>query len=79
MRRKRRKGDYKGWQVKEKPKASKPKLNDYPAHLRGLSQNKWGGQNTQNLKTFGGKFGPANQGRSLSKEEIDAIMRDRNG
>ena len=47
-------------------------VNDYPAHLRGFGQNRWGGQNTQSLKTYGGKFGPASQGRRLTDAERQA-------
>jgi hypothetical protein len=49
----------------------KPKqVNDFPPHLRGFSQNRYGGHQAQNLKTYRGKFGAAGPCRSLSKEEI---------
>jgi hypothetical protein len=39
--------------------------------LRGSSQNRYGGHQTQKLKPLkGSTFGPANEGRSLSPEEI---------
>jgi hypothetical protein len=54
-----------------KPKSRKKKLNDLPPELRGPSQNKYGGQQAQKMKPLrGSTFGPANEGRSLSAEEI---------
>jgi hypothetical protein len=52
------------------PKLHKPKtpkrLDEYAPELRGPSQNRWGGQRTQRLRTYGGKFGKANDSRSSS-------------
>jgi len=52
-----------------------PRLNDYAPELRGLAQNKYGGHQTQRLRCYPGKFGPASNGRSLSAEEIEALTR----
>ena len=53
------------------PKRRKKRLNDLPSELRGPSQNRYGGQQTQKMKPLrGSTFGPANEGRSLSAEEI---------
>ena len=52
-------------------------LNDYPAHLRGFSQNRFGGQQTQRIRGFrGAKYGAANEGRHLSDEEIKKWRKD---
>ena len=48
-------------------------VNDYSRYLRGFSQNKFGGQQAQRLRTYGGKFGAASPARSLSAEEIKVI------
>jgi hypothetical protein len=54
-----------------KPKPRKNKVSDLPPELRGPSQNKYGGQQAQKMKPLrGSTFGPANEGRSLSAEEI---------
>ena len=54
-----------------KPKRCKKRLNDLPPELRGPAQNRYGGQQAQKLKPLrGSTFGPANEGRSLSAEEI---------
>jgi hypothetical protein len=46
-------------------------LNDLPPKLRGPSQNRYGGHRSQNIRVFrGSTFGAANQGRSLSPDEI---------
>ena len=44
-------------------------------HLRGPRQNRWGGQRNTRLKTLKGKFGKANEGRKLTREEIDKWMK----
>jgi hypothetical protein len=46
------------------------KINYYEPKLRGPAQNRWGGHQTQRLRTYGGKFGAANKGRRLTSEEI---------
>jgi hypothetical protein len=54
-----------------KPKRHKKTLNDLPPDLRGPSQNRYGGHQAQKMKPLrGSTFGPANEGRSLSAEEI---------
>jgi hypothetical protein len=58
----------------DKPKVPK-RLDVYDRELRGPSQNRWGGQRTQRLRTYGGKFGRANDGRSLSPTEIEQWKR----
>jgi len=35
-----------------------------------------GGQQTQRLRTYGGKFGKADDGRSFSVEEIEQCKRE---
>jgi hypothetical protein len=47
-------------------------LNDLPKELRGMSQNRWGGHKTQNLKGFRqNTYGAASPCRSLSQAEIE--------
>ena len=54
-----------------KPKRRKKTVSDLPPGLRGPSQNRFGGYQTQRMKPLrGSTFGPANEGRSLSAEEI---------
>ena len=53
------------------PKRRQNKVSDLSPELRGPSQNKYGGQQAQKMKPLrGSTFGPANEGRSLSAEEI---------
>lgn len=56
---------------------SKPKkkltVNSYPRELRGLSQNRFGGQQAQRLRTYGGKFGAASSVRRLNSKERRAV------
>jgi hypothetical protein len=59
----------------DKPKAPK-RLGEYPREMRGPPQNRWGGQQTQRLRTYGGKFGKANNGRSLNADEIEHWKRE---
>ena len=55
------------------PKRSK-RLNDLPKHLRGPSQNRYGGHRNQRQRALkGSTFGPANKGRSYSSEEIKIV------
>jgi hypothetical protein len=51
-------------------------VRDYPSELQGYSQNRFGGQRTQRLRTYGGKFGAASQGRHLNANEIKSIEDD---
>jgi hypothetical protein len=60
---------------KDQPYAPK-KLSHYEPELRGPAQNRWGGQQTQRLRTYGGKFGAANDGRSLNVDEIERWKRE---
>lgn len=46
------------------------RLMYYSYEFRGPSQNRHGGKKTENLRTFGGKFGGANKGRHLTALEI---------
>ena len=68
------KTDYRYWNSildEGKPKRRKTKVSDLRAELRGPSQNRFGGHQTQRIKPLrGSTFGPANEGRSLSAEEI---------
>ena len=53
------------------------KLNGYPTHMRGFSQNRFGGHQTQRMRGFSGaKYGAANEGRRLSDAEIQQWRRD---
>jgi hypothetical protein len=51
-------------------------VRDYPRELRGFSQNRFGGQRTQRLRTYGGKFGTASPVRQLKADEIKSIEDD---
>ena len=51
-------------------------LNDYPQHLQGLPQNKYGGHQTQRLRTYGGKFGPAGPVKIFTEAERQAWQLD---
>ena len=46
------------------------KINYYEPELQGPAQNRWGGHQTQRLRTYGGKFGAASKGRRLTPDEI---------
>jgi hypothetical protein len=53
------------------PKRRKTKVRYLSPELRGPSQNRYGGHQAQKMKPLrGSTFGPANEGRSLSAEEI---------
>jgi hypothetical protein len=52
------------------------RLSSYEPELRGPAQNRWGGQQTQRLRTYGGKFGAANDGRSLNVDEVERWRRE---
>jgi hypothetical protein len=52
-------------------KRRKAKLNDLPSELRGPTHNRYGGHQAHKMKPLkGSTFGPANEGRSLTAEEI---------
>jgi hypothetical protein len=54
-----------------KTKPRKKRVNDLPIELRGPSQNRYGGHKSQKMRPLrGSTLGPANEGRSLSAEEI---------
>lgn len=57
----------------ENNKTTPKRLDDFPAHLRGPSQNRWGGQRTQRLRGFqGNTYGPAGSVKNYSAEERKA-------
>jgi len=56
-----------------KIKKGNPTLDDYPSELRGFAQNRWGGQQTQRLRHYRGKFGPASECKKLTREEIEKL------
>ena len=66
---------------KRKPGEDPEYLDEYPPELRGFSQNRWGGQQTQKLKPYRNySNGPASKCRSLTAAEIKAYeegMRER--
>ena len=68
------KTDYHHWNSNlnvSTPKRRKKKVSDLAPELRRRSHNRYGGHRTQRLKPLrGSTFGPANEGRSLSAEEI---------
>ena len=44
----------------------KPRLADLPTHLRGFSNNRWGGHNSNNMRGFkGSKYGAASGVRHI--------------
>jgi len=56
-----------------KKKTDKNRLDRYPRHLRGPAQNGHGGYQMQRERGFrGNTYGPANAGRSFTKEEREA-------
>lgn len=59
-----------------KAKPKKPTVNSYPRDLRGPSQNRFGGHQSQNLRTYGGKRGPAGPVKILTPEECKAVEDD---
>ena len=71
--------NYRAWLAvyKERPAPKKkPTLNSYPPELRGPSQNRFGGQKTQGLRTYGGPFGAAGPVRHYSRTECRAVEDD---
>lgn len=68
------KKDYRYWNSilnVGKSKRRNNKVSDLPPELRGPSHNRYGGHQTQRMRPLrGSTFGPANEGRSLSAEEI---------
>jgi hypothetical protein len=52
------------------PKRKKRTLNDLPRELRGFTNNRFRGHQSQHMRAFrNGKFGAANAGRQLTPEE----------
>lgn len=50
-------------------------LSDLPSKLRGLTQNRFGGHQTNRLRCYPGTFGPASGCRIFSEEEKRALER----
>ena len=57
-------------------KKLKPTVNSYSRDLRGPSQNRFGGHQSQNLRTYGGKRGPAGPVKVFTLEERKAVEED---
>jgi hypothetical protein len=56
---------------------SAPKVNSYSRDLRGTAQNRFGGHQTQRLRGFkGSRLGPANAGRLLKGQELQAAIEE---
>ena len=51
-------------------------LSDLPSTLRGLVQNRFGGHQTNRLRSYPGKFGPASDCRIFSDDEKRALERE---
>lgn len=54
-------------------KNRKQRLSDLPSHLRGLSNNRWGGHSSGHMRGFrGAKYGAASSVRNvqLSQKEL---------
>ena len=46
--------------------SKKPRLEDVPVHLRGLSNNRWGGHKSNKMRGFrGSTYGAASKGKYL--------------
>lgn len=58
---------------RKKYRKKRKQVNDFSPHLRGFPQNRYGGHQAQNLRTYRGKFGGAGPCRSLSREEIKRL------
>lgn len=48
-------------------------LSDYPSHLRGLPNNKYGGHSATNLKSYGRDWDRRYPCRTFSEEERRAL------
>jgi hypothetical protein len=53
-----------------------PTINSYSTDLRGLPPNRFGGYQTQRLRSYGGTFGPATPCKRLGPEDVKAIEED---
>ena len=46
--------------------SKKPRLEDLPVHLRGLSNNRWGGHKSNKMRGFrGSTYGAASSGKHI--------------
>ena len=46
--------------------SNKPRLEDLPVHLRGLSNNRWGGHKSNKMRGFrGSTYGAASSGKHI--------------
>ena len=46
--------------------SKKPRLEDVPVHLRGLSNNRWGGHKSNKMRGFrGSTYGAASSGKHI--------------
>ena len=46
--------------------SKKPRLEDLPVHLRGLSNNRWGGHKSNKMRGFrGSTYGAASRGKYI--------------
>lgn len=52
---------------------AKRQLSDYPTHLRGLSNNKYGGHKATRLRTFKSDWSKTYPCRSYTKDEIRSL------
>jgi hypothetical protein len=71
-----KKPDYALWNfiLNDGKRRRRSKLNDLPPELRGLPQNKYGGHHGQRMRPLrGSTFGPANEGRTLTPDEIARV------
>ena len=55
--------------MKKKKKNKRLRLQDYPAHLRGFSNNRWGGHQTSRLRGFGNSYGAASACHQFTEEQ----------
>lgn len=58
------------------PKRNRLKLSDFPSELHGLTVNKYGGQQLQNLRGLRGARGNHGSCRELPKEEAQEIAEE---
>ena len=59
--------------MKRNSKMTPTRLEEFPANLRGPSQNRWGGQRTRRLRAYrGNTYGPASEVRVYTAEEREA-------
>ena len=63
--------------MKNKKKKRLNRLHDYPAHLRGLSNNRWGGHQTSRLRGFGNSYGAASSCHQFTEEQKQRWLKER--